>query len=297
MHIENLYRPEVQKIFNFRSVYVLEKIHGTSSHLSWKAFEKHLGFFSGGEKYENFISIFDIPALTAKFTERYADVDVMINGEAYGGRQQGMSATYGKENRFIVFDVRVNGHWLDVPNAEKVAHYLGLEFVWWDKVISDSPEDMQNQLDKFRDQDSRQAIRNGMGEGHKAEGIVIRPPFEFVMNNGEPLRVKHKREDFQERKNQPKEAKDIKVLEEANAIADEWVTPMRFFHVIDKMPGLEKKDVNIAKVIAAMLEDVLRESAGEIVDSKEARQSIAKRTVSLFKRWCNGHLKELDSEG
>lgn len=38
------------------------------------------------------------------------------------------------------------------------------------------------------------------------------------------------------------------------------------------------------KVIFLDVEDVLREAAGEIVDSKEAREAIKKKTVELFKK-------------
>ena len=74
----------------------------------------------------------------------------------------------------------------------------------------------------------------------------------------------------------------MKVLKEAEAIANEWVTEMRLTHVLDKLP----KDINIegtATVIKAMREDVLREAKGEIVESKEALSAIGKNTAMLFK--------------
>jgi hypothetical protein len=37
-------------------------------------------------------------------------------------------------------------------------------------------------------------------------------------------------------------------------------------------------------VLSEMQADVLREGAGEIVDSREARTAISKRTAELFKR-------------
>lgn len=285
MHIPNLYRPEAQKILEFKWVYVTSKIHGTSAHISWNPKDNMIHFFSGGSKYEQFLTLFDYKALEAVFIERYKDRRVMLYGEAYGGSQQKMSHTYGPDLKFIVFDVMIDDHYVDVPTAERIANHLGLEFVWWTKSSTDEEE-----LNKYRDQDDPQAIRNGMGEGHKQEGIVIRPPFEFLMNNGEPLRVKHKRDDFAERVNTPKNPEDIKVLEEAKAIADEWTTPMRFFHVIDKIPNILKRDEFIPIVINAMVEDVYREAKDEIVEGKKAKQEIARATVSLFKRWCNGHL-------
>ncbi len=73
----------------------------------------------------------------------------------------------------------------------------------------------------------------------------------------------------------------------ADAIATEWCTPMRLEHVIDHM--LAERDDKTAdikdtpEVIRRMVEDVLREAAGEIVDSKDARKAISQHTARLFK--------------
>ena len=64
---------------------------------------------------------------------------------------------------------------------------------------------------------------------------------------------------------------------------DEWVTPMRLQHVLDKLPhatGMEQT----RDVIFAMLEDVEREANGEIVFSQDAKKSIGTRTATLFKQ-------------
>ena len=61
---------------------------------------------------------------------------------------------------------------------------------------------------------------------------------------------------------------------------------MRLEHVLQKLPqgiGLE----SMQRVLQAMVEDVLKESTGEIVDSKDARNAINKKTVELFKKRVN----------
>ena len=50
MKISNLYRST--DILIFKQCYAMEKIHGSSSHLSWK--EGQLYLFPGGEKLEKF---------------------------------------------------------------------------------------------------------------------------------------------------------------------------------------------------------------------------------------------------
>lgn len=277
-HIENLYKDN--SIMMFKEVFALEKIHGCSSHISWKHKNKEIRYFSGGEEYCEFIKLFDTEFIKQKFIEIFPDKDVKIHGEAYGGTQQGMSKTYGEELKFIVFDVKVNGMFLNVPNAEKVAKQFNLEFVDYAKIPCTIEAIEQEKM-----KDSVQAIRNGMGEGKIREGVVLRPLIELRKNNDDRIMCKHRRDEFSETKT-PRllTDADLKVLSDADEVADEWVTHMRFKHVIDKLPKeLTIRDTKV--VIEAMVEDVYREAKGEIIESKEVRNRIGKRTVELFKNY------------
>jgi len=272
MHIDNLYK--AKEILEFKTVYAMEKIHGTSAHVAWK--DGKVTFFSGGADHKAFSALFFPVALADKFTELDLP-EVVIFGEAYGGKLQGMKATYGPELRFVAFEVKIGTSWLSVPQAEDVVKKLGLEFVHYDLI-----ETTQIALDRFRDADSVQAIRNGTGGGHKREGIVLRPPFEVRMNNGARIIAKYKREDFQETKTpRPLNVDKLAVLEKAQAIAEEWVTEMRLAHVLDAFPGAGIEQTG--EVIKAMTADVEREAKGEIIASREARVAIGKRTASMFK--------------
>lgn len=281
-HIPNLYK--AQEILLFRECYALEKIHGTSAHIAWSRLL--VTFFAGGVDYARFVSLFDAAALTGKFREIGQD-DVTVYGEAYGGKCQGMGKTYGPDLRFVVFDVKVGASWLAVPQAEDVAEHLGLEFVEYCKVSTDIAS-----LDAARDADSVQALRNGMGAGHPREGIVLRPLIEVRMNNGERIIAKHKNDAFAERIHQPKVGKEpTEQMTEARAIADEWITPMRLTHVLDKMQGGEMGIEQTGDVIRAMLEDVLREGAGEIQDTKDVRKAIGQAAARMFKTRLQGALR------
>jgi RNA ligase len=278
MHIENLYRPQAQAILMFRECYALEKIHGTSAHVKWDGDKVH--FFSGGEKHERFVSLFDEEVLASAFRE-IGHPSVVVYGEAYGGKQQAQSWRYGKELRFVAFDVKIGEAWLAVPNAHQlVTKTLGMEFVHFVKVSTDLVA-----LDAERDAPSEQARRNGVESDQPREGVVLRPPFECRTNNGERVMAKHKRDEERETKT-PRAVVDpskLAVLEEAAAIAEEWVTPTRLQHVLDKLPrgiGIE----SMREVIAAMTEDVLREGSGEFVDTQEARSAIGRKTAQIFKK-------------
>jgi hypothetical protein len=228
MHINNLYRD--QTILAFKEVFALEKIHGTSAWLSWN--NGKVGYFSGGEKHDNFVKVFDEAGLIHNFTNIGME-KVMIFGEAYGGKCQGMKNTYGDKLKFVVFDVKIGEHWLDVPNAHDVANKLGLEFVDYVKI----PATLEF-IDAERDKPSTQAIRNGCGNDKLREGVVLRPPFEVRDNSGERIMAKHKREEFRETRTPRKvaDSEKNKVLENAKAAALEYVTDMRLSHVLDKIP-------------------------------------------------------------
>ncbi len=290
LHIDNLYKPVAQRILAFKECYVMEKIHGTSAHISWSMeAPDRLVFFSGGEKYENFIKLFYHDTLLEKIKLLGVE-EVTIFGEAYGGKQQKMSEVYGKDLRFVAFDVKIGHSWLDVPKAAKVVEDLGLEFVWYEYTTTDL-----EQLDAFRDMPSKQAARNGMGDDKWSEGIVIRPPFEVKQNNGARVMAKHKNAMFHERKTQPTvqavQAGQLKMLEEARAIADEWVVHERLLHVLDKLPGVHDM-TRTGDVITAMKEDVLREASGEIKVTRDVIKELSRATVVLYKAHLQQKLRE-----
>jgi hypothetical protein len=263
----------------------MEKIHGTSAHISWKIQHEPLHFFAGGESHEKFCGLFNIEELKNRLGEMFPDADVTIYGEAYGGKQQGQSWRYGKDLKFICFDVQVGDVWLNVPNAEDVCTKLGLEFVSYRKITTDIET-----LTAERDSDSVQAVRNGMGK-HPREGVVLRPLVEMKLNNGERVICKYKPDENNETKTKREVSEEqLKVLADAKAIAEEWVTNLRLEHVLQKLPvdiGME----GVPLIIKAMIEDVYREGKDEIVESKEATKAIGNKTVQLFKQKLNNTLK------
>ena len=284
LHIDNPYKN--QAILMFKECYAMEKIHGTSAHVRWKFETKEVGFFSGGESHVNFLKLFDEDFLKAKFEEVFPDQDVIIYGEAYGGKQQGMSHTYGKELKFIGFDVKVDKSWLNVPNAEDVCQEFRIEFVSYVKTTTDLES-----LDKEMNCPSIQAARNGIPTPKQREGIVLRPPIELKTNNGERVICKYKPEKFGETKTKREVSpEELKVLSDAKEIAEEWVTNMRLEHVLQKFPeyvGME----NMGDIIKAMIEDVNREGKGEIVESKAVNKAIGGKAEQLFKAKLQSRIK------
>lgn len=285
MHIDNLYRS--QDILMFKRCYAMEKVHGTSASVLYNADNTpSLTFFSGGENHQRFVSLFNQEELTSKL-KNLGHVKVKVYGEAYGGRQQGMRLTYGEQLRFIAFDVKIGDSWLSVKDAEGVVLSLGLEFVPYEEISTDLAE-----LDRVRDLPSEVAKRRGCGDDKKREGVVLRPLIELTKNNGDRIIVKHKQESFSERSTPQKvvDPATLAVLSEAKAISQEWCTPMRLSHVLDKIKVYDIKDTKT--VINAMIEDVYREAKGEIIESKEAKAEIGRRAAQLFKEFINQKFRE-----
>lgn len=282
MHIQNLYKS--QEILLLKRCFALEKIHGTSANLLWDQDKLH--FHSGGASYEQFKSLFDAEELTQKFTKSVVAQKTYVYGEAYGGKCQAMSDTYGKALKFIVFDVKINELWLSVPQAADFAKTLSLEFVHYNEVSTDLEE-----INRERDADSQQAIRNGMGTGKKREGVVLRPLIELRMNNDERLIVKHKGDEFRETATpRPVINPDkLAVLTEATRIAEEWVTPGRLQHIMGR-GDIKVIPENTPQIIKLMLGDVLREGESEFVNTQEVRKAIGKETAKLWHQTCKNTL-------
>lgn len=287
LSIQNLYRPEAQTILLLKECYALEKIHGTSAHIAFR--DGKLRYFSGGENHERFTTLFDEAKLLESFKALGLppEKEIIIYGEAYGGKQQGMSHTYGKDLKFIVFDVwmgdAVRACWLKVPDAEGVAQRFGLEFVAYEKVSTDLTA-----LDAVRDKPSVQAVRNGITEPKSREGIVLRPLVELTTNNGERVIAKHKGAAFSETQTQRKveiDAVKKKAIEDAQGIADEWVTHNRLLNAVTHFKAEELDMKNFRNLMTYLVEDVFREGAGEIPDVREVRQAISRKAADSWKSY------------
>jgi len=264
----------------------MEKVHGTSANVRYKI-ENGITLFSGGSKHEIFTKLFDKEALKQYFVEREF-TDITIFGEAYGGKCQGMRESYGDQLQFVAFEVRIDNMWLSVPRAEMICNELGIEFMPYEKI----PCTLEA-IDSERDRESIIGFRRTGKHNIPREGVVLRPLVEFTHQTGGVIRVKHKREEFHETKTSRKviDPELLLVLEKASEIAEEWVTPMRLKHVLDKLP--EITDMSGFGIIAkAMIEDIEREAKGEIVESKEARKAITRKTAKLASKYFKDQLYE-----
>lgn len=279
LDIDNLYK--VPEILEFKTLYASEKIHGTSAHVSWK--DNQVGFFAGGESHERFVGLFNADNLKNQFV-LLGHASATLYGEACGGKQQGMKHTYGPDLRFIVFDVLLGKTWAAVPDAEGIAKAMNLEFVPYRKVETDL-----DLLRTERGRPSEVAVRRGIVEPRPREGIVLRPPFECSFSRGGRVIAKYKNDWASERtsKRDTDASPDkVKMLQAAQAVAEEFVTPMRLAHVLGalavEIPGPWDLS-HMAQVIRTMHADIRKECGEEFTPSREVSRAIGTRTARLFK--------------
>ena len=278
--IHNLYDPRGQEILKDAECYALEKVQGTSAHLTWK--NGRITYSSGGADASEFRALFDDAALTEAFRGLSGDAGATVYGEAYGGTQQGQAWRYGPSLRFVAFEVQAKGGFRPVPVAQGIVVALGLEFVPWKRVTTDLAS-----LDAERDAPSLVARCRGMGVQPR-EGVVLRPLAERFVNNERAI-AKHKRKEERETATYREvNAADAVVYENARAVADEWVTAERMRHVAARVSVNLGRALNVRDtptVIAAMVEDVLIEGASEVPDTAEVRKELARAVPRRFNEW------------
>jgi len=278
--IDNLYQN--QKIMMFKQVWATEKIHGTSASITYDPVQKKLHFFPGGvPDVMSFTSQFNYDEIYNKASELWGDKKAILYGEHYGGKIMGMSATYGEQQRFVMFDVMVDGLWLSFDKVQSVGKKLNIDVVPG-RIIDATVE----AFDIERAKPSEQVVKYGITEPKKREGIVLKPLVEVKLNNGDRVIAKYKNDEFIETKTvhevtEDELAKKQVVLTDAENVAEEWVTEMRLTHILDKL-GNPKEDKDIPQVLKAMKEDIIKESKGETLMSNEAGKAISKRTATLY---------------
>lgn len=278
--IFNLYDPRGQAVLREPRCYWLEKVDGCPASVRWQDARMH--FSPGASEYGEFYNVFNAERLRSAFQSIGAPT-VIVYGEAYGGRLQGLARRYGDVLRFAPFEVRVGGTILAVPEAAALVDLvLGLEHVPW----GETPTDLTS-LHALRDAPSVVAARCGMGVQPR-EGIVLRPLVEAPPGDEGPRVIaKHKARDNCETRT----ARDVNVAasvvyEEANDYALEWVTDERLRHVTTRMRahiGRELTRNDTVHVVDSMVRDVRSEAPiGEVPHGAEIDKAIKRRAATLY---------------
>ena len=114
---------------------------------------------------------------------------VIIYGEGYGSKiQKGGGRYISNDVNFRVFDVNIDGWWLELKDVEDIANKLNLEMVvpFGELTIAEAEEMV------------KAGFTSPIAEDNTliAEGLVLRPKVQLFNKRGERIMVKIKYRDY-----------------------------------------------------------------------------------------------------
>lgn len=186
--------PEFENIKNWL---VTEKIDGTNIRIIYTPDDKLL---IRGKTDKASIPTFLLEELQNIFTvekvkailDNPIEKGLCLYGEGYGARIQKGGGNYNKGNSFRLFDVWIDGCWLEWDSVEEIAKQLGIKTV---PVIARTGLEEAIYMVKCSNLFSLVSFLEGEA-GHKAEGIVARAYPTMLFRRGNPIKWKLKVKDY-----------------------------------------------------------------------------------------------------
>lgn len=168
-----------------------EKVDGTNIRVMWD--EDYLVSFGGRTDaaqipvtlYRRLGGLFP----STKFEEIWGDqrCAVCLYGEGYGAKIQKGGGNYKADDvDFVLFDVNINGVWLEREQVEDIADKMGIDTT---PIIGTGTLDEATEF-------VREGFQSRWGR-FDAEGIVLRPQVRLLDKRGSRIIAKLKHKDFQ----------------------------------------------------------------------------------------------------
>lgn len=130
------------------------------------------------------------------------DLEVCFYGEGYGNKITKNGYLYGLDQKFILFDININGYWLERHNIEDIAKKLNLDIV---PIIG------YGTLYDALSMVSLGEVTSTFGD-FISEGLVAKPTTGLLNRKGERLITKIKTIDFIDIKYDEERAKQKKIF-------------------------------------------------------------------------------------
>jgi len=315
--IENTYRSKtITKIYaegkNEGLWCVTLKVHGSnfsiySNNRDKIRFAKRSSFISDNNLFFNHEEVWQKQAASILKADTYLRkifgdyAEIIFYGEIFGGIyphkdvpkvnnqtivQKGVY--YSPENKFIIFDIKVNGHYLsyeDVINCcdkNEVLYCKPLFIGSFDECLK-YPNEFP---DPLHQQFGLPSIENNI-----CEGVVIKPIDTRYFNDGSRIILKNKNDKFKEvtHGKKPKlegEVKEIdpEIVKLAQAICA-YNTENRLNNVVSKIGKVTNKD--FGKILNMMLEDIRNDyikDNGDFVLSNDLRKILMTEISILIRK-------------
>lgn len=181
-------KPEFDYLQNNEWVFT-EKVHGTNTRVIWN--NKKIVFKGKKEKSKvpkhvkemldnKFSGMYDV------FSTLFGLKSVCLYGESYGNKIHKEGSLYKDDGHdFVLFDVKIDGYWLERENVEDIADNFGLDVV---PIVGYG--------------DLKQAVKLVKGGFESiwgdftAEGIIAKPETQLYNREGKRIITKLKHKDF-----------------------------------------------------------------------------------------------------
>lgn len=303
-HLESLTRPEMQNILLQPEVVCTEKIHGTNARFGLIDGVLRIGGRNQehsndvqGDSVMGFVRWVRESGLEARLKEGWPDRNIIFFGEWFGSNiQKGIH--YGKDKQFRVFDIKLDGRYLDWDDVRLVSLLVGLYTV--PELYRGLPK--LSVFDSLLDIQSVVAKELGVETTNNLhEGIVIKPT-KMVINEqtGEWLIAKYKPARWSERHSEKTKKEFKPIPQESHKFVEEFVTMTRLEHVLDHLrdAGIATDDIkSTPHILKEMSLDIYREAAPEIkvleeagIEWKTLAKLVAGRTSVLFREYLHQQL-------
>ncbi len=189
-------RPEFEYLQNAQWIFT-EKVDGTNVRIRWNASQTitkataEAEVMIGGRTTNSQMPIYLVHKLQElfppdKFKSLYPDIKMCLYGEGYGAKIQKGGGNYIPDGvDFILFDVLINGNWLERENVEDIAGKLGIKVV---PIIQRGT--LMQGINR---------VKYGLSSELRetpAEGLVMRPEVELQDRRGRRIITKLKGKDF-----------------------------------------------------------------------------------------------------
>ena len=187
---ENEYRNTAVEYLKDLEWEFTEKIDGTNIRIYWDGHK--IQYFGRTDKAQipsqllNFlIEKFGGDTNEEMFEQLFGEKEVILIGEGYGAKIQN-GGNYRSDNSFALFDIMINGAFLQRDNVKDIARILDIETV---PVVMTGK--LQDGIDYVKTKP------NSLIGTAKSEGLVARPLRELQDNQGNRIIVKIKVKDFE----------------------------------------------------------------------------------------------------
>ncbi len=182
--------PELEYLADCKWI-LTEKVDGTNIRVIWDGYRVELKGRTDKAQipanlYEKLTELFLGEDKEELFEQKFGNKTAILYGEGYGEKIQN-GGKYGPVN-FILFDVVVDGYWLNRDSVENIAKYFAINVV---PLVGEC--NLREAVD-FISTHPKSNLKDDV-----MEGVVARPKCQVFTKKGDPVIVKIKCRDFDQR--------------------------------------------------------------------------------------------------